>query len=59
MSITSSAGSAAALNLLQTRSQLQINQLRQSTDQIAQSVQLLQGGSAPSGGRGQVIDLLA
>lgn len=61
MEVSSSAGYASALNLLQTRSQLQVGQVKQSADQVQQVTDtLLAGGTssaAPSGGRGQLVDI--
>jgi hypothetical protein len=65
MNINSSAAYASAVNLLQGRSQFQTEQVRQSADQTQQGVTALLGSAAeatkaaPSGGRGQIVDIQA
>ncbi|WP_029015020.1 hypothetical protein [Niveispirillum irakense] len=61
MSVSSTAGYASALSLLQTLGNVQVEQLRQSADQMQQTTQALQTGTMPAAteGRGQIVDLLA
>lgn len=62
MEISSSAGYASAVNLLNTRSQIQTEQVRAASDQSQQVTDLLAGGStrpAATGGRGQIVDIQA
>ncbi|MFV3126259.1 hypothetical protein [Niveispirillum sp. KHB5.9] len=61
MEVSSSAGYASAVSLLNTRSQIQTEQVRAASDQTQQVTDLLSGGgatqSAATGGRGQIVDI--
>ena len=60
MDISSLAGQASTLQLLQSRGQMQVRQLKESSDQQQQAMTaLLTGaqGPSPSDGRGSLIDL--
>ncbi|MBP7334799.1 hypothetical protein [Niveispirillum sp.] len=62
MDISSSAGYASAIGLLNTRSQFQVGQVRASSDQSQQVTDLLASGgsakpAAATGGRGQIVDI--
>lgn len=65
MMIDSSAAYASATNMLQARGQFQTEQVKQSSDQAQQAVTALLEGeaqgtrAAPSGGRGQIVDITA
>lgn len=67
MQINSSAAYASAISLSQGRSQMQVDQLKQSSEQSGQVTSLLAGGGsgggstkpAASGGRGQIVDITA
>jgi hypothetical protein len=67
MEVSSSAGYASAINTLQSRSQLQVGQLKQNADQQQQAAQALQTGASPAvggggnstGGRGSIVNILA
>lgn len=66
MEVGSSAGYASAVNVLQTRSQLQTGQLKQNADQEQQAAQVLQAGTTPgtetgggASGRGALVDIKA
>lgn len=64
MQINSSAAYASAISLSQGRSQMQTEQIKQSSEQSTQVASLLGGGtdapkSAPTGGRGQIVDITA
>lgn len=61
MEVSSSAGYASAIGLLNTRSQIQVGQVRAASDQSQQVTDLLAGGGsakpAATGGRGQIVDI--
>ncbi|OYQ35504.1 hypothetical protein CHU95_07170 [Niveispirillum lacus] len=61
MEVSSSAGYASAIGLLNTRSQIQVDQVRAASDQSQQVTDLLAGGGsatpAATGGRGQIVDI--
>ena len=66
MQIDSTAAYASSVSLLSARSQQQVSQIRQASEQQAASVQALVSGQqqaaaspAPSGGRGQLVDTVA
>lgn len=64
MQINSSAAYASAISLSQGRSQLQTEQIKQSSQQDTQVTSLLASGTgstkaAPTGGRGQIVDITA
>ncbi len=65
MEVGSSAGYASAMNMLQTRSQMQTGQLKQNADQQQQAAQMLETGAAApaagggAGGRGSLVDIKA
>lgn len=63
MEVSSSAGYASAVSLLNTRSQIQAGQVRAASDQSQQVTDLLAGGTsakpAATGGRGQIVDIQA
>ena len=66
MQINSSAAYASALSLSQGRSQLQTEQIKQSSQQDTQVASLISTGSsgggtkpAATGGRGQIVDITA
>ncbi|WP_044563743.1 hypothetical protein [Azospirillum sp. B4] len=66
MQIDSQAAAATAANVLQASAQFQVKALKQNADaQAAAATELLTGqsaapaGPAPSGGRGQLIDISA
>ncbi|HYC02761.1 MAG TPA: hypothetical protein VED40_05675 [Azospirillaceae bacterium] len=65
MQIDSSAAYASSINLLSARSQQQVSQLKQASEQQAASTEALLGAqqqqtqAAPTGGRGQVVDIKA
>lgn len=64
MQINSSAAYASAISLSQGRSQMQADQLKQSSEQSSQVTSLLAGGNggtkpSPTGGRGQIVDITA
>jgi len=69
MQIDSSAAYATSINSLQTRNQVQTEQLRQNAEQQQQAINALTTGStqnqgaptqaAPTNGRGRIVDITA